>query len=242
MNLTTSDIEAIRSALAVAKTAGIDAVVIHEAQVRGITPSSKMAIISPINLTIDDKVKLGIGRIGELEKRLQIFSGEITGECKLNDKMEVTVLNLAAGRSKVQFRCTAERLIKYPKAIEDPAVATIKANKAEVAQIARAVKTLAAENFTIAVGRDGAVKIECSSPTNEVFSTQLTLDAEFADAAQGIVNIYEGDRLATVLDAAARDSDETELVIGELGSITLLLKGSVIVALPDANKEGDDDE
>lgn len=241
MNLTNNDIEQLRSAFQICRVAGIDAVVVTDNQVRGITPNSKMAIISQASFSFDSSAKIGIGRISEFEKRLNIFAGAVEGEGKLNDSNEVSVLTFGAGRSKVQFRCTSERLIKYPKANEDEAVATVTAKKIEVQQIARAVKTLGAEQLTLAVGRDGTVKFECSSPTNEAFGTELETSASFENDPQGIVHIYEGDRFATVLDAAARDAEEVTIVIGEFGSLTLMIKGHMIVVLSEANQEDDDE-
>jgi hypothetical protein len=241
MNLTNNDVEQLRAAFQICRVAGIDAVVVTDNQIRGVTPSTKMAVISPASFSFDSTIKLGIGRIGEFEKRLNIFAGAVEGEGKLNDANEVSVITLGAGRSKVQFRCTSERLIKYPKANDDDVVATITAKKSEVQQVSRAVKTLGAEQLTLAIGRDGAVKFECSSPTNEAFATEFDTKAEFESDPQGIVHIYEGDRFATVLDAAARDAEEVTMVLGELGSLTISIKGHTVVALPEANQENDDE-
>ena len=241
MKMTSADVEQLRAAFAVCRTAGIDAVVITDNQVRGIAPTAKMAIISPVKLSFDSTMKIGIGRIGEFEKRLAIFSGEIDIDGKVNDSNEVSVLTMKSGRSTIQFRCTAERMIKYPKSNDDEPVCTITASKTEVAQLARAVKTLGAETLTLAIARDAGVKFECSSPTNEAFASELSKPAEFENDPQGIVHIYEGDRFATVLDAAARDADEVSIVLGELGSLTLMIKGHMLVAVAEANQEDDDE-
>lgn len=241
MKLTSNDVQELRTAFAVCKTAGIDAVVITDNQVRGVSPSSKMAIITKVNLSVDPTIKLGIGRIAELEKRLSIFTSDVAIEGKVNGNNDVSVLNLAAGKSKVQFRCTAEKLIKYPKSNEDEPKCIIIASKAEVSQIARAVKTLGAETMTIAVQRDASVSVECASSTNESFSTSLEALAIFEGDVQAFVHIYEGDRFATVLDAGIRDEDEINLVVGDFGSITLSIKGCTLMAMPEANQENDDE-
>jgi len=241
MNLTNNDIEQLRTAFQICRVAGIDAVVVTDNQIRGVTASTKMAVISPASFSFDPEAKIGIGRIGEFEKRLNIFAGAVEGEAKLNDSNEASVITLGAGRSKVQFRCTSERLIKYPKSNEDEVVVTVTGKKTEIQQVARAVKTLGAEQLTLAVTRAGGVKFECSSPTNEAFATELEATAEFENDPQGIVHIYEGDRLATVLEAAARDAEEVTIVVGEFGSLTISIKGHTVVALPDANQEDDDE-
>lgn len=241
MKLTPNDIENLRGAFAVCRIAGIDAAVITDGKVRGVTPTSKMAMISDVGFSFDADVKIGIGRIAEFEKRLSVFSGNIEGEAKVNEKNEVSLLTLRSGKSSIQFRCTSEKLIKYPKKNEDPEECIVRASKAEIAQISRAVKSLGAETLTLAIGRDGAVKFECSAPTNEAFSTEIAAEAAFENGPKGIVHIYEGDRFASVLDASVRDADEVLLVLGEGGSISLSIKGHVLIALPDANQEEDDE-
>ena len=241
MKITASDVEQLRTAFAVCRVAGIDAVVVTDNQVRGVAPTSKMAIISPAKFSFDSTLKIGIGRIGEFEKRAAIFTTPMEGEGKENDKGEISILTLKAGKSSIQFRCTAERMIKYPKQNEDTTIVTIKMTKGEVQQIARAVKTLAAETLTLAIGRDGVIKFECAAPTNESFSAEITASADFEGDPQGIVHIYEGDRFASVLDAAAREADEVVLELGEYGSLTLNIKGHTLVALPNANMEDDNE-
>jgi len=44
-----------------------------------------------------------------------------------------------------------------------------------------------------------------------------------------------------VLDAAARDVDELDLVIGAFGSITISMKGHTLIAMPEVNEEDDDE-
>lgn len=241
MNFTNNDIEQLRDAFQICRIAGIDAVVVTENMIRGVTQTTKMAVISEASFSFDPTIKIGIGRIGEFEKRLNIFSGAVEGVAKLNDSNEASMITLGTGRSKVQFRCTAEKMIKYPKSNEDELVVLIKASKAEIQQVTRAVKTLGAESLTIAVTRTGAVKFECSSPTNESFSSDVESTASFENDPQGIVHIYEGDRLATVLEAAARDQEEIQIGIGEFGSLTLAIKGHIVIALPNANQEDDDE-
>lgn len=241
MRLTSEDIEQLRRAFTVCRIAGIDAVVVTDNQVRGMTPSTKMAIITPVTLTIDPTVKIGIGRISEFEKRLSIFDGLVEVEAKVSDTKDVSLLTLSVGKTKIQFRCTAEKLIRYPKRNEDERQCIVLAGKKELAQLSKAVRTLGAETLTLAVGRDAGVRFECSSPTNETFVTSLEQDAVFENDPQAIVHIYEGSGLATVLDHAAREYDTTALAIGEYGSLTVAIGGHTIIALPEANQEDEDE-
>lgn len=243
MQLSSADLSELRAAFAVCRVAGVDAVVVTDNLVRGITATSKMAILSPISLSISSDIKIGIGRIGELEKRLSIFADSATADLKINDNNEVTLITIKSGKSSIQFRCTSERLIKYPKQNDDEPIVSIEASKVEISQISRAVKTLAAETLTVSIGRNGSVKFECSAPTNESFVEELDKEATFEGDPQGIVHTFEGDRLATVLDFASREEDVVTIIFGAAGSATFNVKGHVVVAIPNSNGDyGDDDE
>lgn len=242
MNLNHSDFETLRTMFAVCRIAGVDAVVISEGFARGLSSTGKIALLSPLTLSASETIPIGIGRIGELEKRLSIFGGEITGRCSLSaDGTTVSSIKIQSGRSSVDFRCTAAKLIPFAKSNADTEDVLIRASRAEISQLARAVKSLNPETLTIALSKSGEVRIECSSDTNERFDTVLTTSAEFLTNAQNLVNIYEADRLSSLLDAAARDADEVQIVLGAGGTLTLSVKGQILVVIPNANMEDDDE-
>lgn len=241
MKMTKADVDQLKIAIAVCRIADIDSVMITDNKIRGVAASGKMAILSKAVFTFDPTIKLGIGRLSEFEKRLSIFANETTIEGRLNETDEVSLLTIASGKSKVQFRCTSERFIKYPKSNDDAEKCVVNVSKVEINQIARAAKTLAAETLTLAVDKLGNVKFECSSPTNETFISEINSKAEFVNDAESCVHIYSGSLLASVLDAAARDIDDLNIIVGEFGSITVSLKGHTILAMPETNQENDDE-
>lgn len=241
MKMEPSEVHQLRTAFSICRIAGIDSVVVTDNQVRGVSPSSKMAILSPLDMSFDKDIKIGFGRLSEFEKRLSIFSTETLIDCKVNDKNEVSLMTLSSSKAKVQFRCTSEHLIKYPKSNDDDLMVTVVATKDEITQLSRAVKMLGAPTLTISISRDLSVKFECSSETNEVFTSSLTNDAVFEDISEPVLFVYEGDKFATVLDAAAKDVDEVILSIGAFGSLMLTIKGITILALPESNQETDDE-
>lgn len=241
MKLTASDVKTLRQSFQVCRTVSIDSVVITDGQIRGVSLTGKTAIISPIELSIDKEVKIGISRLAELEKRLSIFEGEIGADAKMNEHNEVSVLTLSSGRSKLQFRCTSEKMIRYPKQNEDTTVVSVKLKKSEVQMISKAVRSLGAETMILAIQRSGEVKVECYSPTREVFETFLDNQAEFEEANSAFVNIYEGDKFVSILEASAKSDDEVQVFIGEFGSATVLVSGEVIIMTPQSNQEDDDE-
>ena len=242
MKLTHEDLLRIRSAFAVCRSGGIESVVISEGQIRGISAAGKAAIISKLGVNTGD-ARIGVGRISDLEKRLAIFPGEMLAEGTVNQNNDCALLSIKAGRSTIQFRCTAEKFIKYPKSMSDDAICSFAMTKSEVQQLARAVRTLGAEIITFQFKKsDNSIHIESTSPTNETYKTVLEGSAEFVGDPQNIVHVYEGNCLSTMLDIAARDVDAVDVILGEAGSLTIIINGHTMVMMPEANNEGEDDE
>lgn len=237
MKLTNTDIDELKSILSACKVIGVDAIVIHQGMARGAKISLDAAILSPTSLSVSEDLRIGIGRVGELEKRLSIFSGPIEIEGKINEAGDVSMLTLSSGKTKVQFRCTNAKLMKYPKSNEDQPVALITFSKAEVQQAAKAAKTLASEKMVIQISRAGIVTLECVDSSNDRFSIELAKEVEFVEEAEGIVQTYLAGLLVDVLDAGVKDADELTIVLGEAGSITATAKSHVLLVMSQINGE-----
>jgi len=119
--------------------------------------------------------------------------------------------------------------------------AVIKMTRAEVQQVSRAVKTLAAERLTLQVKRDGNARLECVDSSNDRFDIELSNPVEFPGEIESSVNAYIASRLVDVLDAAAKDSEEITLSLGEAGSLTATAKGHTLIVFTQINGEEDDE-
>lgn len=232
-----TDIVELKSILAACKLVGVDGVVIHEGQARGAPSSLNSAILTEARLSIPQDLRIGIGRVSELEKRLNIFSGPVEIEGKANDKGDVSMLTISSGKTKVQFRCTSANLMTYPKVNEDQPIAMITFTKNEVQQLSKAVKTLAATEIVVQVSRTGVVKLECSDDTNDRFDVELEKEVEFVEDAESIVQTYVANVFVDVLDAACKNSEETTILLGEAGSIVVTANGHTLLVLPQINGE-----
>ena len=237
MKLTHTDIDALKSILAVCKVIGVEGVVLNEGMARGAKPSLDAAILTDSKLSIAPEIRMGIGRVSELEKRISIFPGPVEIEGKINDAGDVSMLTLSSGKTKVQFRCTNANLMKYPKSNEDQPVATITFSKIEVQQAQKAAKTLASENIVLQISRTGVAKLECSDSSNDRFEIELAQEVEFIEDAEGIVQTYLASMFVDVLDAACKDSEEVTIVLGEAGSITAKVKTHDLLVMPQINGE-----
>ncbi len=232
MKLSPRDIEELKAILAACKVVGVDGIVIHEGQARGAKPSLDAAVLTRADLTVSEALKLGIGRVTELEKRLAIFPGPVEIDGKSNERGDVSLLTLSSGRTKVQFRCTSEALMRYPKSNDDQPFAVIQLARAEVLQISRAVKTLGATQLVLQVGRTGAVRLECLDSARDMFDIELTEPAEFIGEAGSAVQTYLAALLVDVLDAGAKETETVTFVLGEVGSVTGTVRGHTVVIFP----------
>ena len=237
MKTNQTDITELKSILSACKLVGVDGVVIHEGLARGAPPSLNSAILTEAKLSISPDLRIGIGRVSELEKRLNIFSGPVDIEGKTNDKGDVSMLTISSGKTKVQFRCTSANLMTYPKVNEDQPVALITFTKSEVQQLSKAVKTMGASDVVIQISRAGTVKLECADSANDRFDVELEKEVEFIEDADSIVQTYVATILVDVLDAACKNADETIITLGEAGSLTVKANGHTLLVLPQINGE-----
>jgi len=237
MKLNNTDVEHLKSILSVCSLLGIEGIVITEGMARGAKVSLDAAILTDANLSMSEDLRLGIGRVTELEKRISIFQGPVDIDGKSNDAGDVSMLTLSSGKSKVQFRCTNVNLIKYPKSNEDTPVVAITFNKTEVQQAAKAVKTLGAENIVLQISRAGVAKLECSDSSNDRFEIEAEKEVEFIEEAEGIVQTYLAGLLTSVLEAGCKDKEEITMILGEAGSLTLTVKGHTVLVMSQISGE-----
>ena len=241
MKLNPKDIEELKSILAACKVIGVDGIVITEGRASGAKPSLDAAIISNTNLSISEALRIGIGRVAELEKRLAIFSGNLEIEGKSNEAGDVSLLTLSSGKSKVQFRCTSAALMKYPKSNDDPVFGRISLSRDEATQLSKATKTLSSETVVLHVARTGTVTLECVDSSNDKFVIELSKPIEFEDEGESMVQTYLAGLLVDVLDAAvkdlSKDDDAVTLTLGEAGSVTAKVKKQTVIVFAQISGE-----
>jgi len=239
MKLNTTDIEKLKTALTVSRIVGIELAVLRDGKILGVNDKRDAAIISRLELSCSAEIKVGIGRVDELTKRVSLFGDGVEAELKVNDKSEVSQITLSAGRTKLQFRCTSMSLLdrKYPQENADTEAVVVTFTRGEITQLAQGARTLGAENIVVKVDRAGTVHAECADSNNDRFALVLEKQAEFVVEPESIVFVYRADLLANLLSNAAKDQDEVSVVIGEGGSLTCLLKGHSLIIMPQATGE-----
>ena len=236
MKFNSDDVRLLRSALAACKLGGLEAAVFSENKVRGLGEKKNAAILSDCAFSFGGEISLGVARSAELMKRLDLFGEDVLIEGEVNDSNKVRKLSIRGKGGKIEFRCTDEKLITYPKSNdgdEDGIVVTV--TKPEVVLIAKAAKTLGVEALTVQVKRDGGVHIECADTNNDRFETDLSKAAEFVDEPYAVVNPFDATSngvFISMLEQMVKDNDEATLIFKRSGNVVMRVQGHNMFAIP----------
>ena len=235
MKLTQDDNRKLRTALLAARLAGVNDVVITNGIIAGVHEQHIGAIFSPIDLSIDKDVTIGIKRLTDLEKRLSLFGENIEVEIEINDAKKARKLGVRASSGKIEFRCTDERLITYPKTNQDEPGMVLTLTKAEIGLISKGAKTLGTEQLTLQIKRDGVVHVECSDANTDRFEVELAAPAEFVDDVYPYVNPFDVSSKGVfipLLENLVKDADTAEIVVMRSGNISIRVYGHDVLAVP----------
>lgn len=235
MKLTSQDTFELRKALSAAARAGLEDIVIHEGLVRGLNPGQSAAVFSPITLSLEPDVSMGIKRLGDLSKRLELFGDDILIEGELNDAKKVRRLFIRGKAGKIEFRCTDSKLIVYPKTNTDTPAIVVTLTKPEVALLNKGIKTLGCEDMVLQVKRDGTVHFEAVDTSNDRFEMDMSMPAQFVEEPVPFVHKYDTGTKGVLLDMltqTTKDKDTIDLTIMQSGNIALTVLGVEVLAIP----------
>lgn len=235
MKFNTDDLRNLKLALMACKLSGIEAAVFSQGQIRGLGSKHNAAIFSPISLSIDPSISMGISKLADLEKRMALFGDDVLIEGELNDAKKARKLSIRGKGGKIEYRCTDEKLIEYPKTNNDEDGIVVTFTKPEVALIAKAVKTMGADKLVLQVKRDGSVHIECMDTNNDRFETDLSTLAEFVDEPYAVVNPYDTTSngvFITMLESMVKESDTATLIVKKSGNVGMTIFGHSLLAIP----------
>jgi hypothetical protein len=133
------------------------------------------------------EVKLGISRLREFRKRLELFTSEFSIETKDTPKHDVSAIEMKSSKASLSYRATGVNTIKYPKDIDDEIVKTVSITKEEALLILSAGKAMGAENISFTFKKKGVVVVEFADVVQDSFN--LTLENPFEEIAEGDSNV-----------------------------------------------------
>jgi hypothetical protein len=233
--LSAQSLTSLKKACTAAGLIGVEAAVLTEGMIRGVNPAENAALITEIDTNLPPDVRIGIGRINELNKRLALLGDAATVDLVANEAGDVTSLTISAGRSKASFRCSKATLIKYPKENIDPPGAIISMGKEEAQLLVRAIKTYGPEEVSLHLAEDGTLTFEGRDSTNDVFKLDIEKKAEFIDEPLSIVTKFDTGNLTSTVNAAASAGAVSFVLGSDINTITILVNGHGLVLVPKAD-------
>lgn len=233
--LSAQSVAALRKACTAAKLIGVEAAVLTEGMIRGANPSENAALLTEIDTNLPPTLRMGIGRLPELDKRLALLGDTANVDLTVNDAGDVVSLSISSGRSKASFRASKATLIKYPKENVDPPAAIASLSKEEASLLVRAIKTYGTDEVTLHVSEDGTLSFEGRDSTNDVFKIDLEQKVEFIEEPLSIVTKFATDNLTATVNAAAQAGPVSFVLGGDINTITILVNGHGLVLVPKAD-------
>lgn len=219
MKLTKEEATNFYRILNTAAIGGIDAVVFQASNI-GVASGMRegsCAIISRINVPPLPQ-KMGLTRLPTLKKRLDLLIGseDFSISPKESERGEIVQLEMQAGKTKTQYRCTASAAIKAPAQIGDGVfIGILTVNKEELAMILNGIKAMSAEQVVLVIKQDGTVFFEATD-SNDKFTVELEkqIEREEGDSA---VFYYKTDIFDKLLRAAIGGDESLSIAVEETG-------------------------
>lgn len=222
MKLTQQEVSAFSNIVSTAASAGIEQIVFQnkEHQVASGIRDGSCAIIARKNVPGLSQ-KMGLVRLPSLKKQLDLLQGanlEITA--KESERGEIVQLEMVAGKTKTQYRCSAAAHIKAPSDISDGEVLGIlTVNKEELTMIMNGARAVNGEKICFVARSGGPTYFEASDGTNK-FTVELEKKIELVDEDNdSAVFYYETGIFSSLLRAAIGSRDSLDITVGVSGTI-----------------------
>jgi hypothetical protein len=243
MKLSNTDIQNLYNIIGTCAIANVDDILIEGGFVRGVSADRACLIISDQAVPNFGAHKVGLSRLSKLRQRLDLFmlGGKVetgvTLDAKESDRGEITQLEIACGKDKLQYRCTSTVNIKAPKSVNDSAAGIISINKQQLAKLISSVRVMGAERLSLSIKPDGSVIFQMNDANNDSCVIVNESPIEWLEqSTESVVHYYSGDVFASVIRAAGQ---EVALSIGAAGSITVLVNDHPLTLLPQIGDENE---
>lgn len=241
MKLTDPVITSIDSLLSVLDTLGIEKLIIEPGKIRAIDERKTLGTITNQNVPDLSGKTLAVSRVKALKARISLAKAQgpvaITASFDQSGN-SVTMLEVAAGRSKSQFRCASADAVKVPKTFNDkPAFEVLISNKL-IPLLSQADAAMATDAITIASKDATAVTLELVDSNKDVYTFDVEKPATSLNpgkTANSFVFKYPSKALTGLLKEAAKTAtDEVKLSVGEQGILLIDVGGYQFFTLPQA--------
>ncbi len=246
MKLTSQDTANLLSVLATCAVGGIESIIIEDGVARGVNEARTYVMIATDDGVPRFPQKLGLSRLSALRQRLELFAGNSATiiEAKETERGEISSLDIAAGRNKVQFRCTSTMLIKAPKAINDEPIFKVFLSKDELKMALNAIKVMGNKTAQLVIKKDRSAQLILCDSSNDAFTMALETPVELwanVPEQDSVVHYYHADIFYSVMRALP-DAEITAFTVGSMGTIRTKVNGHAVTLMPKINENSEEEE
>lgn len=174
--LTKEILDYIELVVGVAKTAGIDNIIIEKGKVRAIDDDKTVVLFQEENVPVLPFGTIGLNRISVFSSRYDIakaasdFSIEATIDDTKDDEPSFVRSLLLKGKGiKIDYRCANPKTISAPKALSDEISHRVKMTAEAVQMLNRGKDAMGAEEVSFIGSKDGVV-LEMSDVNSDVLT------------------------------------------------------------------------
>lgn len=227
MLLSNSKTKQLGEAVDVAKMLGIEAVMLSEGKIRGVKSTMDAAIIADLELDIPHAIQIGVGRVNEFSNRASQFES-CEAELKVNERNEATSVIFKTKNAKMEFRCAAASMIRFPKSIDDETGTIITITPDEAKLLNRAISSMGSEHVVIQLTRNGNIRFEIVDDVKDCFELVLENNADIQNEdVESFVFTYLSKLFTKIL--TSKNNENIEMRIGVGGSLTVNTKGYDVI-------------
>lgn len=249
MQLSTDSIQKLQQLITIAQTAEIDRIIIEDGKVRGISEDKSVVLFSETNVPDFGFPSIAFNRLGTLASRLALVKTADTvviDSKKGKNDLEVGMLDISWAGAKVQYRCADPVTAGQgaPKVLRDPNLWSVNVDTKQIPMIVNALRSMKADRVNLNTRTGSEVFLELVEPgSNDVFTITIASGAEFlqddldeAPKSKVWVRSYPAAQLISVMRMAAEGKDSIEMVIGENGTLQVVVHDTyrvIVVSLAD---------
>lgn len=233
MKLSSQNLAQLKNIFSACSVGSIESIILDGAKVRGLNEDRTFAILSDVDVP-ELPQKMGIGSINSLRQVMELFSSNDKAEitAKESDRGEISSIEISAGRTKGQFRCTSTVLIKAPTSINDVDAFGLSITKEEAKFIINATRVSGTKTVQVVIKKDGDVSFIVNDVSNDALSITLESPVHRYVDSDSVVFYYHSAVIVSLLKEIIGYADDVGLIIGESGSAKTVVHGHTVYLLP----------
>ncbi len=234
--LSKQTLDYIETVVSVAKTAGIDNIIIEQDRVRGLDDDKTVLILQTEDVPTFPFGAIGLTRIGVFASRYEIAktAKDFTVEANIDDTINgepsfVRGLLLKGKGVKIDYRCANPKTIQAPKALNDTITHKVKMSSDAVQMLSKGQAAMSADE-AIFVGTEDGVSLEIKDNNGDSLVYDITDDISLENGHK-VSDFYHRYPIK-VISPLFKQNPDGYFYLSSKGMLYIDVNGINVVVLP----------